>query len=433
MNDPATRTALAAWIERLDALDPARMELGLGRVTRVLARMNLRRPPFRVVTIGGTNGKGSTVAYLASFLRRAGLGPVGAYTSPHLQDYRERIAVDGKLIVPAELVAVLDAVEAARGEVHLSYFEFGTVAALEAFRRAGVGWAVLEVGLGGRLDAVNALDAEAAAVVSVGLDHQQWLGDDRDSIGREKAGIFRAGRPAVIGDRAPPAGLIEAAQERGAEIRLIGRDFDAVAEEGGSWRYRGGALDRGDLPAPVMPGRVQRDNAAVALALFEALDAERLPASADLAAVLSASRLPARIEVRHGSVEWVLDVAHNPEAVGALADWLAEAEPRRTFAVFAMLADKDADAVARALAPRIARWFLAPLAGRRGQGTAELARKTANAIPNPVLCDNMRSALNAAIRQSGGGDRIVVFGSFHALDEALATGLIPETTACANV
>lgn len=431
MSDPATRTALAAWIERLNALDPARMELGLARVTRVLERMDLRRPPFRVVTIGGTNGKGSTVAWLAAFLERAGLGPIGAYTSPHLCDYRERIAIGGEPIAPDELVAAFEAVEAARVEVPLTYFEFGTLAALEAFRRARVGWTVLEVGLGGRLDAVNALDAEAAAVVSVGLDHQQWLGDDRDSIGREKAGIFRTGRTAVIGDRAPPVGLLDAARECGAELRLIGRDFDTLADEDG-WCYRGRALERAGLPAPAMRGRFQRDNAAVALALFEALEPERVPTSAELARVLTGLRLPARIEVRRGEIEWVLDVAHNPEAAAVLADWLGEAEPRRTFAVFAMLADKDAAAVAGALAPRIARWFLAPLAGRRGQDAAQLARKTRAAISDPVLCDNMPAALNAAMKEARGGDRIMVFGSFHTLEEALATGSIPEAAVCAN-
>ncbi len=425
MNDSEDAAALAAWLERLDILDPARIKLGLARVRAVLARMGLSPPPFRGVTIGGTNGKGSTVAYLAAFLRRAGLGPIGAYTSPHLLDYRERITIDGQPIATAGLVTAFEAVEWARGETPLTYFEFGTLAALEAFRRAGVRWAVLEVGLGGRLDAVNALDAEAAAVVSVGLDHQEWLGPDRDSIGREKAGIFRAGRPAVIGDRDPPAGLLEAATERGADIRLIGRDFDA-ADEGSGWSYRGRTLERGPLPLPAMPGELQRDDAAVALALLEAVAVDRLPECDELAKALANTRLPARIEVRDGEVEWVLDVAHNPQAAAALGDWLARAEPRSTSAVFAMLADKDAAAVAAALAPRVARWFLAPLGGRRGQSAAALARKTAAAIRDPVLCENMAQAVAAAARTARGGERIVVFGSFHALEEALASGLIPE-------
>ncbi len=425
MSDAETRAALAAWIEWLDALDPARMQFGLERVHAVLARMHLAQPPFRVVTVGGTNGKGSTVAYLAAFLGAAGFGPIGVYTSPHLTDYRERIGIDGTMIAPGALVAAFEAVEDARAGMHLSYFEFGTLAALEAFRRAGARWAVLEVGLGGRLDAVNALDAEAAAVVSIGLDHQQWLGPDRDSIGREKAGIFRVGHPAVIGDRDPPAGLLEAVRERDAQPWLIGRDFDAL-DEGEGWRYRGRSLARGGLPVPLMPGRLQRDDAAVALALFESLAPERVPSSAQLASALAQVRLPARLEVRRANhLEWVLDVAHNPQAAAALADWLAHSEARTTFAVFAMLADKDAAAVARAVAPYIERWFLAPLGGRRGQSAAELARKAAAAISRPILCKNMRAAVAAALNAARGGDRIVVFGSFHGLEAALASGLIP--------
>ncbi|MGH8160792.1 MAG: bifunctional folylpolyglutamate synthase/dihydrofolate synthase [Gammaproteobacteria bacterium] len=427
MNDSEAAAALAAWVERLDTLDPTRIKLGLARPRAVLARMELSPPPFRVATIGGTNGKGSTVAYLAAFLRRAGLGPVGAYTSPHLLDYRERIVIDGRMIAAADLVAAFEAVEQARGETPLTYFEFGTLAALEAFRRTAVRWAVLEVGLGGRLDAVNALDAEAAAVVSIGLDHQQWLGSDRDSIGREKAGIFRADRAAIVGDRDPPAGLLEVAAERGADVWLIGRDFDAT-KEGSGWRYRGRSLERSPLPLPAMPGRLQCDDAAVALALFEAVAAERLPGPADLAAVLGSTQLPARIEVRHGEIEWVLDVAHNPQAAAALGEWLARAEPRKTVAVFGMLADKDAAAVAAALAPRIERWFLAPLGGRRGQSATALADKTAAAIRDPVLCENMVQAVAAAAQAARGGERIVVFGSFHALEEALASGLIPENS-----
>src|SRR5690625_4098866 len=225
------------------------MKLGLGRVRTVLSSMGLREPPFRVVTVGGTNGKGSVVAFLSALLRRSGQGPIGTYTSPHLRDYRERIVVEGTMVGAGELVAAFEAVDKARGGTHLSYFEFTTLAALEVFRRAGVAFAVLEVGLGGRLDAVNALDADAAAVVSVGLDHQQWLGNDRDSIGCEKAGIVRRGKVAVIGDRDPPSGLLGTAREQGAELCLIGQDFDTV-EEAGGWTYRGRGRTLEHLPEP---------------------------------------------------------------------------------------------------------------------------------------------------------------------------------------
>lgn len=424
--------ALTAWIERLDARDPAEMHFGLERVNEVLRRMGLAPPPFRVLTVGGTNGKGSVVAYLSALLARAGLGPVGAYTSPHLCDYRERIATDGRLVDAATLVAAFEAVEAACGELRLSYFEFGTLAALEAFRRAGVAYAVLEVGLGGRLDAVNALDSVVAAVVSVGLDHQRWLGTDRDSIAREKAAIFRRARPAVVGDRDPPPALLDAVRMIGAEPRLIGADFDWTPE-GDGWRFRGRSIVRGPLPDPPIEGRFQRDNAAVALAMFEAFDAARVPETAELAAALAGVRLPGRLERRRGKVEWLLDVAHNPQAAASLADWLASARPRRTLAVFAMLADKDAGTVARVLAPRIEHWFLAGLDGRRGQSAKELAGKTADFIRNPLLCENIAAAVEAATQVARTGDRIVVFGSFHGVEEALKSGLIPEDDPCASV
>lgn len=417
--------ALAAWIERLDALDPARMKLGLERVQTVLSRLGLQEPPFRVVSVGGTNGKGSVVAFLSALLRQTGHGPIGTYTSPHLRDYRERIVVDDAMADAGELVGAFEAVNEARGETHLSYFEFTTLAALEVFRRAGVDFAVLEVGLGGRLDAVNALDAEAAAVVSVGLDHQKWLGDDRDSIGREKAGIVRRGRVAVIGDRDPPAGLLDTAHGKGAELRLIGRDFDAV-EEAGGWTYHGQRCTLERLSEPGMPGRFQRDNAAVALALLEALEPKHVPSRGQIAQALQITRLPGRIDVRRDEVEWVLDVAHNPQAAAALADWLAQAEPRRTLAVFAMLGDKDAVAVAAQLTSHVGKWFLASLVGTRGQSASGLARETAGTIHDPVLCENMSSAVAAARQTARGGDRIVVFGSFHTVEEALESGLIPR-------
>lgn len=424
--------ALSAWIERLNALDPARMELGLDRVSAVLARMGLGAPPFRVATVGGTNGKGSVVGYLSALLGQTGLGPVGAYTSPHVRDYRERIVVDDAMVDAGELTSAFEAVEQARGEIHLSYFEFTTLAALEVFRRAGVRHAVLEVGLGGRLDAVNALDADAAAVVSVGLDHQQWLGDDRDSIGVEKAGIFRAGRPAVIGDRDPPVGLLDGARERNAELRLIGRDF-AARDSAGGWCYHGRGTTLEGLPEPAMQGRFQRDNAAIALALFEALVPGNPPHRTQVANALRHTKLPGRLELRHGEVEWLLDVAHNPQSAAMLSDWLARATRRRTWAVFAMLADKDAASVAALVAPRVQRWFLATLPGSRGQMAEELARKTEEVIPDPVLCDNIATAVTAAEQAARGGDRIVIFGSFHTVEEALVSGLVPDReVSCVN-
>lgn len=430
----APGAALAAWLERLDALDPARIEPGLERVAAIVTAMGLAPAPFRVFTVGGTNGKGSVAGYLSAILSASGRGPVGTYTSPHLLDYRERIVVDGRPVSAVALVAALDAVEAVRGDIPLSYFEFGTAAAFEVFRHAGVREAVLEVGLGGRLDAVNVYAAAAAAVVSVGLDHQRWLGNDRDSIGREKAGIFRAGRPAIIGERAPPAGLLAAAHAAGAEVWQIGRDFDAQAH-GRRWHYRGRTLRRGPLAEPGIAGPRQRDNAATALALYEAaLGADgAMPAASTLGAALAAVRLPGRIQrIAAGAREWVLDVAHNPDAAAALATFLRVAPARRTLAVFGILADKDAGAVATALAPCIDAWFLGGLGGRRGLAAGILAERVAATISRSVLCENIGEAVEAAVNASRPGDRIVVFGSFHTVAEALRTGRIPQEEACAN-
>ncbi|MGH8427961.1 MAG: bifunctional folylpolyglutamate synthase/dihydrofolate synthase [Gammaproteobacteria bacterium] len=428
MSDSGTEAALAAWLDRLEKRDPTRIEPGLERIATVLGRMRLCPPPFPVLTVGGTNGKGSVVTYLAAFLAAEGRGGVGAYTSPHLGHYRERIAMDGHPVEPGELVRAFEVVEAAGGDIPLTYFEFGTAAALEVFRETRVRVAVLEVGLGGRLDAVNALDAEAAAVVSIGLDHQEWLGNDRDRIGHEKAGIFRSGRPAIIGERDPPDGLLGTAQAMGAEIRRIGVDFDVRATPEG-WFYRSGELERGPFPEPPIAGWRQRDNVAVALALLEAFDDGPLPPTPWLAEALAAARLPGRIDRRCGEVEWVLDVAHNPQAAASLAAWLAVAEPRRTLAVFGMLRDKDAAAVGSLLAPHVSRWFIGTLEGRRGQSAAELATRMGTAIADPVLCENIKVAVTAALKEARPGDRIVVFGSFHTVGEALDTGKIPAQEA----
>lgn len=390
--------------------------------------MELERPPFKAYTVGGTNGKGSVAVYLSALLAAAGRRPVGTYTSPHVSDYRERIVIDGNPVDSETLVAAFEAVECARGTTDLTFFEFGTCAALEVFRRAGVTDAVLEVGLGGRLDAVNAIEPEGAAVVSVGLDHQRWLGSDRDCIGREKAGIFRRARPAIVGDRRPPPGLLEAAGREGAELWLIGRDFDARSERSG-WTYCGRGLQRGPLPDPGISGRRQRDNAAVALALFEATAPRKLPGVEVVGSALAGVSLAARLERRSDRrVEWLLDVAHNPDAAATLADWFAAADRRRTLAVFGMLADKDAAAVSQTLAPFVAKWYLGGLSGRRGLTASELAKRCSGAIASPVLCENIAAAVNAAASEAGQGDRIVVFGSFHAVEEALATGRIPSGT-----
>jgi dihydrofolate synthase / folylpolyglutamate synthase len=406
---------LAAWLAWQERLHPAEIELGLERVGAVLAAMGLHRPPFRVITVGGTNGKGSCVAVLEALALESGL-VTGAYTSPHLSRYNERVRVGGVEASDAEFVAAFAAVESARGAISLSYFEFGTLAALEIFRRRGVTLAALEVGLGGRLDAVNALDPDVAVVTSVGLDHMEWLGPDRESIGREKGGIFRPGRPAVIGDRAPPASLLRAAGD--AALRL-GRDFDWRAD-GAGWCWHARTLEFPGLPRGPLAAPALLDNGACAIAAFNAL--QPLDAGSPVPArALAHTRLAGRLQRIPGEVEWWLDVAHNPDGAAVLAGaLLAEPTPGRTFAVLGMLADKDAAAMAAALDPCVDYWLLATLPPPRGLDARELGKRAGASIRAPLEhAISIPAACERARVLAAPGDRIVVCGSFHAVGPAL--------------
>lgn len=403
---------LQDWLAHLEGLHPQAIALGLERVEAVRARMALA-PAFPVVTVGGTNGKGSTCAFLEAILRAAGYR-VGCYTSPHLLVYNERVRIDGVNASDAVLLQSFAAVEAARGDTALTYFEFGTLAAVVAFVEAGVDVAILEVGLGGRLDAVNAFDADCAIVTTVDLDHQFWLGDTREKIGWEKAHIYRAGRPAVCGDRDPPATLLEHARATGADLQVLGRDFDVQAMDG-QWAYRGPGGTRHALPPPVLRGDFQRGNAACAIAALDALRA-RLPVSLqDVRAGLLTAAAPARFQVLPGRPAVILDVAHNPQAARALASNLARMPGfKRTHAVFGILADKDAGAVIEAVAPEIDRWFVGGIAGPRGRSAADTAALIERHAPAPVVtvCPDLAAAWGAATSAAGPDDRIVAFGSF---------------------
>ena len=417
-----TPHTLSDWLRWIEAVHPRSIELGLDRVHAVLDAMRLRQPPFRVITVGGTNGKGSTVAMCDTVLRAGGYR-VGAYTSPHLIRYNERVHVAGVPATDAELCAAFARVEAARGDIKLTYFEFGTLAALDIFRARNVDIAVLEVGMGGRLDAVNGVDADVAVVTSVGIDHTAWLGPDRESIGHEKAGIFRSGRPAICGDPAPPASLVESAARAGARFYRYGHDFSAAPLESGGWLFRLGERSRAALPYPALRGEHQARNAACALTALSLLDGFPL-SQQQIREGLHAVSVPGRFQVLPGMPAVILDVAHNTQAAEALAANLQghRGPIGRTLAVFGMLTDKSIADVARALAGQIDAWSVASLAGPRGASAEQVAQALAQAgVSVPVtLFPNAVAAFEATRAQAAPPDRIVVFGSFYMVGDILA-------------
>lgn len=412
-------TSLADWLARLEQLHPSTIELGLERVCKVKDALGLA-PDFPLILVGGTNGKGSTCAYLEAILLAAGY-KTGLYTSPHLLRYNERVRIAGQDARDAELVAAFEKIDAARGDTSLTYFEFGTLGAMIQFIDAGVDVAILEVGLGGRLDAVNVFDADAAIVTSVDLDHMEYLGDTREKIGFEKAGIYRSGRPAICADPVPPVSLLEHARTIGADLRCVNQDFSAQ-REGDQWTYRGPSLIWPALPLPGMAGPYQLGNATGALAVLEAV-CTRLPVSeAAIRQGLAAARIPGRFQRISRAPDVILDVAHNPEAARALAATLREQPiPGHTLAVVGMLADKDADAVFFALAGEIDAWWTCTPNSPRAREAASLAsilRPHAGNAPVNVQQD-VCAALDEARIEAREGDRILVFGSFYTVAAVL--------------
>ncbi len=421
-NSGMTQRTLSDWLDYIQAQHPKTIAMGLERVRAVAGRMALAKPARRVITIGGTNGKGSTVAFVEAIARAAGWR-VGAYTSPHLLRYNERVRIDGDDADDASLVEAFEAVEAAREATQLTYFEYGTLAALWLFARSDLDLAILEVGLGGRLDAVNIVDPDVAVVTTVDLDHQDWLGDDIEAIGGEKAGIARAWKPLVLGDDDPPSSVLGHAYAIGASAVRIGCDFffERNEDDGEHWRWCEIGCEL-QLPMPQLAAPVQLRNAAVAVAALRALP-EDLPEAAFTDGVREA-RVAARLQrFERDGVEIVVDVGHNPQAARALAAWL-EATPVAgpTHAVFAALGDKDMAGVVAALADRIDRWWLAGLAdaGPRALAVDAFAERLAGtAAAAGHRATSVAEALAAARREASPGARILVFGSFHTAAAAL--------------
>jgi dihydrofolate synthase/folylpolyglutamate synthase len=410
---------LAAWLAWQQGAHPVEIDPGLARVNEVWKRLG-QAFPAAVMAVGGTNGKGSVTAYLDAILTAAGYES-GLFTSPHLVRYNERIRVHGREVADETLLAAFAEIDAARGDISLTFFEWNTLAALLAFVHARVDVAVLEVGMGGRLDAVNILDADAAAVVSIGIDHREYLGDTIEAIGAEKAGIFRAGKPAIFGGRVLPKSVAAHAAKIGARLRRIGTDFDYV-ERADGWDYVGFGSRRRELPLPALAGASQLGNAAVAVAILEATEPKLLVPDAAVSAGLAAVQLPGRFQVIAGEPEWILDVAHNVQAAQSLAASLAARPGRgRTLAVCGILGDKDVEAIAAVLAPEVGRWIAVGLEGPRSLAASELARRIERAGGGSVLATaDVAAGMAAARSEARPGDRVVVFGSFLTVGPALS-------------
>lgn len=417
---PQATSPLATWLYYLEHLHSQAIELGLDRVRAVAEKLDLLTPAPRVFTVAGTNGKGTTCATLESVLMAAGYR-VGVYSSPHLVRYTERVRIQGEELPESAHCESFAVLEAGRGDISLTYFEYGTLSALHLFKQAKLDVVILEVGLGGRLDATNIVDASVSVVTSIALDHTDWLGSDRESIGREKAGIFRAGKPAVVGEPDMPQSIADVAQEKQSDLYRRGVNWH-FSTDAGYWRWA--ALDAGKevnildaLPLPNVP----LANAATALAALH-YSGLNVPEAA-LRSGLQRAALPGRFQTVSESPRLILDVAHNPHAAAYLAGRLAE-QPRnggKVRAVVGMLKDKDIAGTLASLSPQVDEWYCAPLEGPRGASVAELTVHLPQARP----FDDVESAWRQAMQEAAPQDIVIVCGSFHTVAhvmDAIDTG-----------
>jgi dihydrofolate synthase / folylpolyglutamate synthase len=412
---------LADWLALLERRHPVEIDMGLDRVRQVGERLDLLQPAPLVFTVTGTNGKGSTCAGIDSLLRQAGLR-AGCYTSPHLVRYNERVSIDGRMVDDQSLCRAFDAVEAARGEISLTYFEMGTLAALWLFREANLDAVVLEVGLGGRLDAVNIVDSNVAIISSIGLDHREFLGDTRDSVGFEKAGILRAGRPAVTGETDLPQGFIAQAEKLGVSPLRPGRDFSWEVTADNCWAVTCTLLDGSTRRVERLPAvRLPRENLALAIQAFWLSGLEL--SDTLIAQALREAFVPGRLE--HRTISWrgqprrlCLDVGHNPHAAHFLATALSR-QPMPRQAVFGILADKDLAGVVSALAGQFEAWATAPLPSPRTRPAEEVSSHLIAAGERAESFASVAAALEDRLDNTPAGTEIVVFGSFFSVSEAI--------------
>jgi len=412
---------LAAWLAWQETLHPRAIDLGLARVRQVFDRLNLDASLPLTLTVGGTNGKGSCVAMLDSILRHAGY-KVATYTSPHLLRYNERIRICGQEVDDNHICEAFERVDRSRGDITLSFFEFGTLAALDIFSSETPDVQILEVGLGGRLDAVNLIDADAALVVTIDIDHQDWLGHTRDLIGLEKAGIFRPGHPAVLGDADPPMSLLEYIEERDVPLCRFGPDFDYRIDDG-NWTWRSNDREIRALPFPNLTGEHQLQNASAVLALLHCVEA-RLPVTEEeIRAGLSNICLPGRFQYFPGEVPLLLDVAHNPQAARTLARQVRQrCGGQRVHAVFSVMRDKDIVGIVDAMREVVDEWHLAPLSVTRAATLADLMEIFRSQGIDRVCggYPDTATAFAAARKQAGSKGWVLGFGSFYLVSEYLA-------------
>jgi dihydrofolate synthase/folylpolyglutamate synthase len=409
---------LSDWLSWLETLSPNEIDMGLGRVERVLARLSPQLPKT-IIHVAGTNGKGSSVEMLAAMLAHSD-ATVGLYTSPHMIRYNERIRVDGQEATDAQIIAAFERIEAVRENEALTYFEYGTLAALMVFADAGVDVGVFEVGMGGRLDAVNAIEPDACLITNIALDHCDWLGADVETIALEKAGIMRSGKPVVFGSREMPQAIRGHANKVGADLRIVGHDYD-WSSDGSTWSWQGRTVELRGLELPGLAGNHQLDNAAAALALLEAAGFDELLQQDWISESFGSLGLDGRMQVVEADRQWLLDVAHNAAAASALADVLqADARPGQTVAIVGMLEDKDVEGVVGPLAHVVDHWIAVSADSPRRIAAAELGRRVANVANAPCLvADSLEHAMQRAEELATADDRILVTGSFYLVGPVL--------------
>jgi len=416
MHDAAS--PLSDWLARLETISSHEIDLGLERVAVVLDRLALPKAK-RVFHVAGTNGKGSSVAMLEALLRPSG-ARIGCYTSPHILRFNERIRVDGVDASDEAIIASFERVEAARGDEQLTYFEFGTLAALVAFADAGIDTLILEVGMGGRLDAVNAVEPTAGLITNIALDHCAWLGDNIEAIAFEKAGIMRPGKPVIFGARDVPQSIIDHAGEIDAQLNVAGRDFDWQVD-GDTWSWQGRGLRLDGIEMPALGGLHQVANAAAVLALLEATrDVDALMLG-NVSTALRGLRLDGRFQEIRNETRWIVDVAHNPAAAQVLGNALGDqAIDGKTVAIIGLLDDKDVEGIVENLAPHVDQWIAVAADSNRAISADELARRVANATGAACLVgENLESAIERAQELTDGHDLLLLTGSFYLVGPAL--------------